>query len=622
MSGLTVEELLEQLQKSRARPENISYFAFTGTPKHSTLMLFGRPPDLTRKADKDNMPEPFHRYTMRQAIEEGFILDVLQGFVPYKTAFHLGKQLDDKKRVSGKQAKRALAQWMTLHPTNVTQKVQFIIEHFSKNVAHRLDGKAKAMVVTSSRAAVIRYKKAFDAYIAKHPEHSSIRSLVAFSGKMTGKQVMHSDDERICGETFIAGEDEEFTEANMNLDVAGQDLRIAFDRPEYQLMLVADKFQTGFDQPKLVAMYVDKKVANDVEIVQTYSRLNRMAPGKDEVFIIDFVNDPANVRRAFALYDQGALIEEVQDPDVVYEIKKDLDDQGLYEASDLEKFKEARFKTIRDITHAQEPQHKALYAATEQPTRLFNQRRKMLREAIETWESAYTKALNQGDKAGMKSADHHRKEHAEQLKSLSAFKSGLGRFCRTYAYVAQLIDFGDPELENFAAFAKLLQKRLSGEPLENVDLVGLVLTGFEIKGKTEPQAPDEKTPILKPVGPGGGGGGDDPKFLQEVIAKLNALFGDVAPLKDQATFVNHITSIARENDVVMAQVENSQSRELALKGNLPGAVQQGVVRALTSHQKLATLLLKSDKQALAGLTDVIYDLLRDRKDIDVGDLGV
>ena len=307
---------------------------------------------------------------------------------------------------------------------------------------------------------------------------------------------------------------------------------------------------------------------------------------------------------------------------MVYEIKKDLDDQGLYEASDLEKFKEARFKTIRDITHAQEPQHKALYAATEQPTRLFNQRRKMLREAIETWESAYTKALNQGDKAGMKSADHHRKEHAEQLKSLSAFKSGLGRFCRTYAYVAQLIDFGDPELENFAAFAKLLQKRLSGEPLENVDLVGLVLTGFEIKGKTEPQAPDEKTPILKPVGPGGGGGGDDPKFLQEVIAKLNALFGDVAPLKDQATFVNHITSIARENDVVMAQVENSQSRELALKGNLPGAVQQGVVRALTSHQKLATLLLKSDKPAWAGLTDVIYDLLRARKDIDVGDLGV
>src|SRR5206468_543962 len=160
----------------------------------------------------------------------------------------------------------------------------------------------------------------------------------------------------------------------MNPDVAGQDLRIAFDRPEYRVMLVADKFQTGFDQPKLVAMYVDKKIANDVEIVQTFSRLNRTAPGKDEVFVIDFVNEPDAVLAAFAKYDAGAVIEDVQDVNVVYEIKQVLDAQGLYEAQDLAAFKEARFKTIRDITQAQEPQHKALYAATERATRLFNQR--------------------------------------------------------------------------------------------------------------------------------------------------------------------------------------------------------------------------------------------------------
>ena len=141
----------------------------------------------------------------------------------------------------------------------------------------------------------------------------------------------------------------------MNPDVAGQDLRLAFDRPEYRVMLVADKFQTGFDQPKLVAMYVDKKIANDVEIVQTFSRLNRIAPGKDEVFIIDFVNDPANVRRAFAMYDDGAQIDDIQDLNVVYDIKETLDARGLYEAADLAAFKEARFKTIRDITQAQEP---------------------------------------------------------------------------------------------------------------------------------------------------------------------------------------------------------------------------------------------------------------------------
>lgn len=619
MASMTVEELLEQLQKSRARPKNISYFAFTGTPKHSTLMLFGRPVDPTEPASKKNPPQAFHRYSMRQAIDEGFILDVLKGYVPYKTAFNLAKQVEDKRRVSGKQAKRALAQWMSLHPTNVTQKVQFIIEHFGQNVAHRLDGKAKAMVVTSSRPAAIRYKKAFDAYVAKHPEYAGIRSLIAFSGKLTGKQVMHTDDERLAGDVFLVDENEEFTEVSMNPDVAGQDLRLAFDRPEYRVMLVADKFQTGFDQPKLVAMYVDKKIANDVEIVQTFARLNRMAPGKDEVFIIDFVNDPANVRRAFAMYDSGAQIDDVQDLNVVYEIKEQLDAQGLYETADLEAFKEARFKTIRDITHAQDPQHKALYAATEGPTRLFNQRLKMLREAISTWEAAFDKAHTQGDKAGMKTADHHRQEHADQIKSLMAFKSGLGRFCRTYAYVAQLIDFGDPELENFAAFAKLVQKRLHGETPENVDLAGLVLTGFEIKGKSDQPPENEDPPTLKPVGPGGTSAkGDNPKFLAEIIEKLNHLFGDVTPLQDQITFVNHIVSIVRENDVVMAQVENN-SREQALKGNLPGAVQQGVVRALTSHQKLATLVLKSDRQSMDGLMDVTYQLIHDKKNIKLDD---
>jgi type I restriction enzyme, R subunit len=352
-------------------------------------------------------------------------------------------------------------------------------------------------------------------------------------------------------------------------------LRLAFDRPEYRVMLVADKFQTGFDQPKLVAMYVDKKIANDVEIVQTFARLNRTAPGKDDVFIIDFVNDPVNIRRAFVLYDEGAQIEDVQDFNVVYEIKEQLDTQGLYEASNLEAFKEARFKTIRDITHAQEPQHKALYAATEGPTRLFNQRLKMLREAIATWEAAFDKAHNQGDDAGMKSADHHRQEYADQIKTLMAFKSGLGRFCRTYAYVAQLIDFGDPELENFAAFAKLLQKRLSGETPENVDLKGLVLTGFDIKRKDDQPSDDEDAPVLETVGPGGGGStGDVPRFLHEIIDKLNRLFGEATPLRDQAAFVNQIASIARENDIVMAQVENN-TREQAMKGNLPGAVQQG-----------------------------------------------
>lgn len=620
MAGMSVEELLEALQKSRVRPKNLSHFAFTATPKHSTYMLFGRTPD-GGKPSKTNLPVSFHKYPMRQAIEEGFILDVLRGYVPYQTAFNLAKQVEDSKRVSGKAAKKALAQWMSLHPTNVTQKVQFIIEHFSKNVASRLDGKAKAMVVTSSRAAAVRYKKGFDRYIEKHAEHAGIRSLVAFSGKLTGKQVIHADDERLSGDVFVADESAEFTELTMNPGIAGQDLRLTFERPEYRVMLVADKFQTGFDQPKLVAMYIDKKIANDVEIVQTLSRLNRTAPGKDETFVIDFVNDPLNVRRAFAMYDDGAAIEEAQDLNVVYEIKEALDAQGLFEAEDLESFKFARFKTVRDITQALAPQHKALYAATERPTRLFNQKLKMLRDAISTWELAYEKARANKDEAGMKSADHQRKDYAEQVSALMGFKNGLGRFCRTYAYIAQLIDFGDAELENFAAFAKLLQKRLNGVTPDNVDLKGLVLSGFDINARTALEVREPEKHYLKPVGPGGSGkGGDDPGYLREIIDRLNRLFGNATPIRDQATFVNHIVSIAKESDVVMAQVENN-SREQALKGNLPGAVQQGVVRALTSHQKLATQVLKADRQAMSALTDLIYELIRDKRSLDLDDLN-
>lgn len=617
MSTFTVDELLEKLQKSRARPENISYFAFTGTPKHSTLMLFGRPDDLSKPVSNDNPPTAFHKYSMRQAIEEGFILDVLNGYIPYKTAFNLSKQLEDNKRVSGKAAKRALAQWMSLHPTNVTQKVQFIVEHFSRNVAHRLDGKAKAMVVTSSRAAAIRYKKALDSYIEKHSEYGFIHSLVAFSGKMTGKQVMHSVDEAFSDDVFVVDEDAEFTELSMNPAVQGQDLRIAFDRPEYRVMLVADKFQTGFDQPKLVAMYLDKKIANHVEIVQTFSRLNRIAPGKDEVFIIDFVNDPENVRYAFSLYDNGATLDEIQDFNIVYEIKERLDEHGLYTEQDLMAFKEARFKTIRDITNNKTLQHNALYTATEGTTRLYNDKMKMLRDAVATWEAAFEKARSKGDEDGMKSADHHQDEYAEQIKALLGFKSDLGRFCRTYSYIAQLIDFGDPELENFVAFAKLLQKRLHNETPETVDLKGLVLTGFDIKSRAEEPSEDQLKPVLEPSGAGSGGGaGDKPKFVKEIIEKLNSLFGEATPIQDQVSFVNQIKTITSESDVVMAQVE-SNTREQALKGNLPGAVQQAVVRALSSHQKLATQVLKSDRQGMSALIDVIYELLLDDKNIDL-----
>lgn len=617
MEAMTIEELLTEIQNSRVRPKNISHFAFTATPKHSTLMLFGRVPDPTQPASKENPPKAFHRYPMRQAIEEGFILDVLQGYVPYKAAFNLSKNLLDDKRVDSKSAKRALARWMALHPTNVTQKVEFIIQHFSANVMHLLDGKAKAMVITSSRAAAVRYKRGFDAYLEKHPEHKGIRALVAFSGKLTGSQVIHADDAQ-AGEDFIIDEGDEFTEVSMNPDAKSSDLRVAFDRPEYRVMIVADKFQTGFDQPKLVAMYNDKKIANEVEIVQTFSRLNRTAPGKDTTFIIDFANEPESIRAAFAKYDAGAQLHEVQDPNVIYTIKGRLDEAGFYDDSDVEAFQDARFKSIQVLTGADSSgeTHKALYAATQAPTDAFNDAMKTARDAVEAADQAYERARKLGNDAGMKQADFERKEVAQALQSLLGFKTDLAKFGRTYHYVAQLIELGDPYLEGFAAFAKLLSKRLDGVAPETVDLQGLLLTGFDIKVREDNHEQSEEPEALQPVGAGGGKGPVGmPVYIAEIIEKLNELFGEATPLKDRAAFADQTLSILAENSLVMAQVE-SNTKDQALKGSLPGSVMNAVVRAMTSHNGIAEVLLK-DPQTMHAYTSFLYDLLKEGKRIDM-----
>lgn len=622
MSSMTVEELLAEIQSSRVRPKNLSHFAFTATPKHSTMMLFGRPEDNSKPAADDNLPRSFHKYEMRQAIDEGFILDVLKGYVSYKTAFNLGKEMVDQKRVDGKAAKRALAKWMTLHPTNVTQKVQFIMEHFSKNVAHLLDGKAKAMVVTSSRAAAVRYKMSFDQFIETNPEFKNIHTLVAFSGKLNGREIMHVDDGEQASALSVVDQDAEFTEANMNPDLKGQDLRIAFDRPEYRVMLVANKFQTGFDQPKLVAMYVDKKIANSVEIVQTLSRLNRNFPGKDQTFVIDFVNEPEVVQSAFAMYDAGAKIETVQDLNVVYDMKENLDKQGIYQPNDIKAFQVARYKTARDFTGSGDPKHKAMFTATQVPTDTYNSRLKALREDAQKAEDSYLAAQASNNEAGMNKADHDRAQIEESIGQLTEFKAGLTRFSRTYAYVAQLIDLGDPELEGFAAFTKLLANRLDGIPPENVDLKGITLTGYDIKISDDQggSEDDDDNAVLQPISAGGSSRpGATPVFLKEIIERLNSLFGEAAPLKDKAHFVNQIAAIARENKVVMAQVDKNPKAQ-ALKGNLPGAVQGAVVRAMTSHSKLAGMLLKEDKQSLTILTNMIYDMLKSGGNIDLGDI--
>lgn len=252
---------------------------------------------------------------MQQAIEEGFILDVLRNYTTYETAFQLaqraGGAVGGEDLVDEGTAKKGLMRWVSLHPANIVQKVQIIVEHFRENVAELLDGHAKAMVVTSSRAAALRYKMAIDAYIEKH--NYPLGTLVALSGSLTAEQI---DD-------FVPAVQEPYTETNMNPDLRGRGIPQAFAGDQFQVLIVANKYQTGFDQPLLLAMYVDKRL-DGIEAAQTLSRLNRTLPskGKDTMYILDFVNDTDTILDALLPYYRTAEIIETTDPDLVHDLAR------------------------------------------------------------------------------------------------------------------------------------------------------------------------------------------------------------------------------------------------------------------------------------------------------------
>lgn len=600
LEEMTLEEVLVEIQKSRVRPTNVSHFAFTATPKHSTLTLFGRLPDPSRPPGDDNKPQSFHRYTQRQAIEEGFILDVLRNYTPYQQAVRLGDQGLNDKRVDKKFARRALARWKSLHPTIVSQKVEFIIEHFRQNIADLLNGEAKAMVVTSGRPQAVKYKLAFDQYIRKHGLQG-IKALVAFSGNVEGKALGDDDESRSLGIDI----EKEYSEYNLNPD-ASVDLRNEFTKAGYRVMIVANKFQTGFNQPKLMAMYLDKKISG-VEAVQTLSRLNRTYPGKDETYVIDFVNEPQTILDAFKMYDDGAEMDSVQDVHVVYDMKNILDDANIYVPEDLEAFKRARGRFVLGNENP-EHLHKKLYAATQRPTDVFNSKMKILNEAIEKWDQAIDKATSEADKKAQDYAESKRSEFAKEREGLLRFKTDLGRFVRTYNYIAQLIELGDAELENFAAFAKLLAKRLKGVSPEQIDLSGLALAGFKLRRQGKVQEEAEKY-TLKPIEVNETDPSDREKeFIRQIIARMNELFGDVADDLGQRHFTAQVVNIAKSNARVVEQVEKN-TKEQALQGALPEVVRQATVDARKSHNELANSLLK-DPQHMAVFFSLVYDILK------------
>lgn len=315
----SMADIIEYEIERTGKQPNVSIIAFTATPKPTTLQLFGC-------LNEEGKKVAFDLYSMKQAIEEGFILDVLKNYVTYKTYFELNKAIEDDPELETIAAKRKIAKYIELHDTNIAQKVEIIIEHFKNNIMKELGGRAKAMVITSSRQSAVKYRNEFENYIAKHG-YTGIRALVAFSGKVS-----------------LDGKD--YTEPVMN-GIAEEDLPEVFDSNSYQVLLVANKYQTGFDQPKLCAMYVDKKLRG-VSAVQTLSRLNRIcAPYDKKTFVLDFKNEYEDIQKSFAPFYTETVLAETITPSDIRAVEAQIDQYNFLDIDDIDLFNEYLYRDKR-----------------------------------------------------------------------------------------------------------------------------------------------------------------------------------------------------------------------------------------------------------------------------------
>ncbi len=645
VEGATDEDMVDafflQLQDAKSMPDNVSFFAFTATPKAETKTIFGRPGDELDEKTGQPIPQSFHLYPMRQAIEEGYILDVLLGYMPYKTAYKLKEDIVPENVVDERAAVRTIAHWQSLHPTNVMSKAEFIVEHFVKNVAMLLDGQAKAMVVTSGRPAVIRYKYAIEAYLKAHPEYDKEKvekrlqfavpgdPLVAFSGSVRGDLAIMPEDDKIVDEVdylqrnpfAMIRRDYDYTEENMN-NLGYQTIESAFDKPESRMLIVANKFQTGFNQKKLVAMYIDKRINNDIEIVQTYSRLNRIFPGKDKVFIVDFVNDPDTVVNAFKKYDVGAHMESAQKLEVIYEIKDALDQAGIYTTAEFEGYKVAKYKSMTDIDETRKDSYRQkIYNLVSVPAERWNSALHAHQNEYNVWLGLLENAKSTGNKEMQTQAEVQIKSIQEDIDKLMDFRKKLKRYCAAYDYITQIVDLGEPDLEVFSSFAKLLARKLDGISVDEVDISSLVLSDYKIKALTSPVAPEEG-PTLKPMTAGGQGKAGRKESLRAIVARINEIWGDSVSTDVGARTINAIADYVAADDVSRVQIQNTTNSKEAIiaDGRMQRIIQLAAI-ALKNNElgELADRVI-SDPQTWKPLAEIIYDLVDKNKRIDMPEL--
>jgi type I restriction enzyme R subunit len=528
---------------SLGRQKNLSFFAFTATPKAKTIELFG-------VRDAEGKPRPFHLYSMRQAIDEGFILDVLKNYTTYKTYYRLVKAAEEDKRVPKKEATRQLARFMSLHPHNVAQKTEVMVEHFRAKVRHRIGGRAKAMLVTSSRLHAVRYKQAFERYL-KEKGYTDVGVLVAFSG------TVRDPDHGL-----------EFTEPGMNVGKDGKHiseagLPTAFETDDYQVLLVANKYQTGFDQPLLHTMYVDKRLSG-VQAVQTLSRLNRTAPGKADTFVLDFVNDSDEIQRSFQPYYEETTVAETADPQQLYDLAHKLEATQIYWQSEVEAFCKVWYSprekhNVHD--HAEMNRH--------------------LNPAVDRYKA---------------------KREEEQ----DEFRNALGAFVRLYAFLSQIMPFCDPDLEKLYTYGRYLETKLPQDPRKApLRLDGDVALKYyrldKISEGSVVLRVAEPGVVRSPTEVGTRKAEDEEVELSAIIDVLNERFGTEFNKADQVLFDQFVAAAKLDDEVVQrAKANPLDNFALAMKGKVEGLM----VDRMDQNQEIVTRYL-NDPQ----FQDVAFRLL-------------
>lgn len=540
------ERIVETIVKS-GKQDNISFFAFTATPKPKTIERFGTP-------DSDGIPHAFHVYSMRQAIEEGFILDVLKNYTTYKTFYKVAKNIDDDPEVPSSKASKQIARFVSLHPHNIAQKTEIIVEHYRQVTRHKIGGRAKAMVVTSSRLHAVRYKQAFDKYIKARGYHD-LKTLVAFSGTVDDKGVS-------------------YTEVEMN-QFGEKELPEKFHTDEYQVLIVAEKYQTGFDEPLLHTMYVDKPL-DGIKAVQTLSRLNRTCKGKNDTFVLDFVNEAEDIQKAFQPYYEVTGLEDITDPNILYDLQNEMNTSQVYTDEEINDVCILEFDGKRKTARTQEK----LNAILDYAVNRFN------------------KELNKEQK--------------------DDFKGAATKFIRTYSFVLQIGPFADVDLHKLFVYLNYLLKKLPRIGSDEVYLADDVALEFyrnekvfegsislNIEGETK----------LKPTSYGKGTSPEEEKErLSSIIDRLNERFGTEFTDTDKLSRDQIVEDMINDED--LAQKAQNNTRE-NFKFSYEKSFLDYVISRMSQNEQFFMKMLENSEFRTFIMEDMfneVYEGLNSRPD--------